>query len=110
MSAIPIGAPGCPELACCTASIARARMALAMFWRSAFAMGKSFAFKRAAPLLLWGKPRFYRPALRDLAHGQRHAIVYSDAYARASPDCRPVQMPLPRCVADERAATLRLVR
>src|SRR5881396_1849010 len=27
---MPIGAPGCPELACCTASIANARMALAM--------------------------------------------------------------------------------
>src|SRR5688572_17096625 len=30
ISAMPIGAPGWPELACCTASIARARMALAM--------------------------------------------------------------------------------
>jgi hypothetical protein len=28
-SAIPIGMPGCPELACSTASIARARIALA---------------------------------------------------------------------------------
>ena len=27
---MPIGAPGWPELACCTASIARARMALAI--------------------------------------------------------------------------------
>src|SRR5436190_14121468 len=30
MSAMPIGAPGWPELACCTASIARARMAFAI--------------------------------------------------------------------------------
>src|SRR5574343_466336 len=30
MSAIPMGAPGWPELACWTASMARARMALAM--------------------------------------------------------------------------------
>ena len=29
MSAIPIGAPGCPELAFCTASILNARIALA---------------------------------------------------------------------------------
>ena len=29
MSAMPIGMPGCPELAFCTASIARARIALA---------------------------------------------------------------------------------
>ena len=28
-SAIPIGIPGCPELACCTASIERARIAFA---------------------------------------------------------------------------------
>ena len=29
MSAIPIGAPGCPEAACCTASMESARMAFA---------------------------------------------------------------------------------
>ena len=29
MSAIPIGAPGWPDLACCTASIANTRMAFA---------------------------------------------------------------------------------
>src|SRR5574343_1124716 len=32
MSAMPMGAPGWPELACCTASMASARMALAMVW------------------------------------------------------------------------------
>jgi hypothetical protein len=29
---MPMGAPGCPELACCTASIAKARIALAICW------------------------------------------------------------------------------
>jgi hypothetical protein len=32
MSAMPMGAPGWPEFAACTASIARARMALAWVW------------------------------------------------------------------------------
>src|SRR5262245_42285067 len=32
MSATPIGMPGCPDFACSTASMASARMALAMRW------------------------------------------------------------------------------
>ena len=39
MSAIPMGAPGWPEFACCTASIDSARMALAICCGSAFAAG-----------------------------------------------------------------------
>src|SRR4051794_20288078 len=35
MSAMPMGAPGWPELACCTASMDSARIALAICWASA---------------------------------------------------------------------------
>ena len=44
---MPIGAPGWPELACCTASIASARIALAMtavFWVA----GEVVVMERAA--------------------------------------------------------------
>src|SRR5690606_9819266 len=40
MSAMPMGAPGCPELACCTASMAKARIALAII--GVLAMGEWF--------------------------------------------------------------------
>src|SRR3978361_2260291 len=48
MSAIPIGAPGCPEFACCTASMASARIA--------FAIRDSLAIVGGAPEEDRGKP------------------------------------------------------
>ncbi len=58
MSAMPMGAPGWPELACCTASIASARMALAMVW--------GVVMRGMAPEMVvgpgWVLARFYRPS------------------------------------------------
>src|SRR5688572_7103605 len=51
MSAMPMGAPGCPELACCTASMASARIA--------FAIREELAIEGELRGRIRGNPPFY---------------------------------------------------
>ncbi|OIQ70241.1 NADPH dehydrogenase [mine drainage metagenome] len=63
MSAMPIGAPGWPELAACTASIARARMALAMSLRLARPVGIAAVCPGAWVSSAMNAPKRYKTGL-----------------------------------------------
>src|SRR5215207_7291423 len=65
MSAMPMGAPGWPEFACCTASMASARIA--------FAIRESLAIGGSSGGGIRGNPRFYRAGRRSAGAGEpRH--------------------------------------
>jgi hypothetical protein len=68
-----MGAPGCPELACCTASIAKARIALAICW--VFAMsGDSGGVIRENQH--FSEPSY--PRLTDLILARRELAVWAE--------------------------------
>src|SRR5690242_8054457 len=69
MSAMPMGAPGWPEFACCTASMASARIAFAI--RESLAIGGSSGGLSGETLHFTGplpSPRSWIPASAGMTH------------------------------------------
>src|SRR6476469_6706447 len=99
MSAMPMGAPGWPELACWTASMDSARIALAICWASAADGDVELAGDAGAVegrMEGRGETRDFKARLVGApAHaGRGSGIVYSAQDARPASQRRPVPMPL----------------